>query len=306
LLAWWLEILRQSEVSRLNSEDELSPDQAQKKRLAGLFGRAAPTYDHVGPPFFRYFGKRLVEDAGVSPGIDLLDIASGRGATLFPAAKAVGFAGRVVGTDYSWPMVHEAAREIGNNNLSNVDVEHMDAEKLQFPDETFDLVVCGFAIFLFPNLMQAMSEFYRVLKPVGKIAVSTFAEIFNEDWTWLDELFKKYLPAETEEVVKPIASSNGHTFNTDEGLSEILKSAGFFRVQVTSETKDFIYTDEEEWWTSMWSHGGRQSMERLQEVSGVDILADFQFEAFEELRKMKQADGIHQEITALFGVGRKL
>ncbi len=290
----------------MNSEEELSPDQAQKNRLAGVFGRTAPTYDHVGPSFFSYFGKRLVEEAGVSPGIELLDVASGRGATLFPAAKAVGLSGRVVGTDYSWPMVHEIKREISNNNLTNVEVRHMDAEELQFSDESFDLLLCGFSIFLFPNLMQAMDEFRRVLKPVGKVAVSTFAEIFNEDWTWLGELFKKYLPPEMEEDVKPISTSNGYTFNTEEGLRDILTSAGFFQVQISRESKDFVYSDEEEWWSTMWSHGSRQFMEQIQESSGVDALAEFQFEAFEELRKMQRADGIHQQITALLGIGRKL
>ena len=151
-----------------------------------------------------------------------------------------------------------------------------------------------------------VQSFHRVLKPVGKIAVSTFAEVFNKDWDWLDELFKKYLPPEMADDAKPISSSDGHTFDTEEGLSEILTSAGFLRVQVSSETKDFIYADEEEWWTTLWSHGSRQSMERLQDTNGVDALADFQFEAFEELRKMILTDGIHQEITALFAVGRKL
>jgi hypothetical protein len=141
---------------------------------------------------------------------------------------------------------------------------------------------------------------------VGKIAVSTFAEQFQAEWSWLDELLKKYTPPEPESDQPADPESDAPVFDTEEGLSDILKSAGFFRIRIRSETKDFVYADEEEWWSSMWSHVMRHSMERIQAIRGIDALADFQFEAFEELRKMKQADGIHQEITVLFAVARKL
>lgn len=290
----------------MDKTEDLSPEQLKKKRLADVFGRAAPTYDRVGPPVFSHFGKRLVEEAGISPGSQLLDVATGRGASLFPAAKAVGPTGRVVGVDFSRAMVHEAMREIRAKNLKNVEAQHMDAEALLFPDESFDLVLSGFAIFFFPNLDKALSEFHRVLRPVGKVAVSTFAKVLPAEWEWLEPLLEKFVPMDQEEDQRDESAAASPEFDSEEGLSEILSSAGFLRVQVSSETKDFVYADEEEWWSTVWSHGMRQSLEKIQETSGVDALADFQFEAFEELRKMKKPDGIHQEITALFAVGRKL
>ena len=50
---------------------------------------------------------------------------------------------------------------------------HMDAEKLEFPDNSFDFVFCGFALFFFPSILKAVSEFKRVLKPGGRLVVST-------------------------------------------------------------------------------------------------------------------------------------
>ena len=66
-----------------------SPEPA-KLMLAGVFNRAAAIYGQVGPGYFGYFGKLLVEQAVLAPGMHVLDVGTGRGAVLFPAAQAVG------------------------------------------------------------------------------------------------------------------------------------------------------------------------------------------------------------------------
>ena len=48
----------------------------------------------------------------------------------------------------------------------------MDAEHLTFSDSSFDFVLCGFSLQFFPHLVQALSEFRRVLKPGGQIVVT--------------------------------------------------------------------------------------------------------------------------------------
>ncbi len=60
---------------------------AEKESVASLFSRAAPTYDTIGPHCFSHFGRRLAELADVPNGADVLDVAAGRGAVLFPAAE---------------------------------------------------------------------------------------------------------------------------------------------------------------------------------------------------------------------------
>ena len=50
----------------------------------------------------------------------------------------------------------------------------MDAEHLDFPDASFDRVLCGFGIMFFPNQMRALGEFRRVMKSGGRLAVSTW------------------------------------------------------------------------------------------------------------------------------------
>ncbi len=99
-----------------------------KERIAGVFSRAAPTYDQIGPQFFSYFGRRLVELAHIPGGAAVLDVACGRGAALLAAAEQAGRGGRVVGVDIASGMVSRTSAEIKRIGLQNVEVFEMDAE----------------------------------------------------------------------------------------------------------------------------------------------------------------------------------
>jgi SAM-dependent methyltransferase len=70
-----------------------------------MFDRLAPEYDAVGPACFAYFGRHLVEEAGVGYGQRVLDVACGRGAVLFSAAERAGTVGEVIGIDLAEEMV---------------------------------------------------------------------------------------------------------------------------------------------------------------------------------------------------------
>ncbi|NOH04911.1 MAG: methyltransferase domain-containing protein [Chloroflexi bacterium] len=282
-----------------------TPDSAQRKQqVSGLFNRVAAMYDHVGPRFFSHFGRRLVELAQIPDGANVLDVATGRGAVLIPAAESVGAQGHVVGIDLSEGMVRETAKEIARLGLSpNVEVREMDAESLQFPDESFDFVLCCFAIFFFPQLDRAMSEFRRVLRPNGRIVVATWDKAFDEQLAWFDEIIKTYLPPEPEESKATESDSTSQpVFDTPEGLEAIMKNAGFADIQIISETAEFAYATEEEYWSTLWSHGGRVALEAIEKATGAEGLQRFKADVFAKLQSMKQTDGIHQTFPVLFAL----
>jgi ubiquinone/menaquinone biosynthesis C-methylase UbiE len=278
----------------------------RKQGVAGVFGRAASTYDRVGPRFFSHFGRRLVELAQISSGANVLDIATGRGAVLFPTAEAAGPQGHATGIDLSKEMIQEDEEEIRRLSLQNVKVCEMDAEYLEFPDASFDCVLCSFAIFFFPQLDRALSEMRRVLKPNGQIAVTTWAGTRDEQWKWFEELIETYLPSESEtEQISNSQSTSKPIFNTPEGLEAILASAGFADIRIVSESQEFRYDDEEEWWSTLWSHGMRARLEAIEKKTGKAGLERFKADAFEKLRTIKQADSIYQNFTVLFGLAFK-
>lgn len=213
----------------------------------------------------------------------------------------------MVGIDLSEMMIQENWEEIKRLGLQNVKLQRMDAEYLEFPDESFDCVLCSFAIFFFPQLDRALSEMRRVLKPNGQIAVTTWASTRDEQWKWFEELTETYLPSESEpEQTSDPQSTSKPIFNTPEGLEAILASAGFVNIRVVSESREFIYADEEEWWSTLWSHGMRADLEAIEEKTGQDGLKRFQKDAFEKVQMIKQPDGIHQLFSVLFGLAFKL
>jgi ubiquinone/menaquinone biosynthesis C-methylase UbiE len=168
-------------------------DREKEEGIVGVFSRSASTFDRGGPRIFSHFGQRLVDLAQIAPGADVLDVAAGRGAVLFPAARQVGPHGRVVRIDLSTDMVRETTAEMQSFGWQHAAMHQMDAEQLDFPDASFDWVLCGFALWFFPQPYRALTEFFRVLRPGGGIGITTWVE----DCPFLHlcrEVFRPYLP----------------------------------------------------------------------------------------------------------------
>src|SRR5205085_10816081 len=138
--------------------------------VVGLWERAAETYE-TEFPYFRQMGERIVAHAALAPGESVLDIACGKGATIVPAARAVGPSGRVVGVDIVDAMVKAAADAVAAEGLTNVEVMVMDGEALTLPPESFDAVVMAFGLG-FMRADAVLPEVARVLRRPGRPVAS--------------------------------------------------------------------------------------------------------------------------------------
>ncbi|HTF08889.1 MAG TPA: methyltransferase domain-containing protein, partial [Asanoa sp.] len=145
-----------------------------KARIAGVFDRAAPTYEQSGVEFFAPPGRELVARARVRLGERVLDLGCGRGDVLLPAAAAVGPTGEVIGVDFAPGMI--AATTDAAKDLPWVRVTAGDADYPDFPPGSFDAVTAGFMVFLLPDPPAAVARWARLLRPGGRLALSTFAE----------------------------------------------------------------------------------------------------------------------------------
>jgi len=265
--------------------------QTKKDLLAGVFSRAAETYGQVGPRYFAHFGQRLVELARLAPGSVGLDVATGRGAILFPAARQVGSAGRIIGIDLASSMVEETTREIRRRGVVNAQVRQMDAEHLEFADETFDAVLCGFGLFFFPYLARALTGFRRVLKPNARLTASTWGKD-DASWAWVGPVNKAYgLKVEL----------TSHKLDERSACAEVFRAAGFADVRVVAEQAEYVYANEDEWWKTHWSHGYRAVLERVPP----DALDRYKAEIFAGLQAHKGPSGIREGFAVLFTTGRK-
>ena len=281
------------------SQSDPSEAVEQKQAVAGIFHRASSTYGQIGPGFFAHFGHRLVANAALPLNAQVLDVACGRGAILLPAAEAVGPNGFVTGIDLAEGMVQETTHETVKRGLSNVVIRQMDAEHLDFPDSSFDGILCGFALFFFPQLEHALAEFRRVLKPGGRIAVSTWGNEFDQEWEWFDNLTEKYLPSKPQEE-ENTSSSEKPEFATQEGMQKMFKAAGFRDIRVVSEIAEFAYATKEEWWETLWSHGFRGPLERIEKTGGAEALAQFKTECLTQMDAVKGSQNIQQSFQVLY------
>jgi ubiquinone/menaquinone biosynthesis C-methylase UbiE len=112
-------------------------------------------------------GEVLVERAGVEPGMDVLDVATGTGNVALPAARA---GARVIGLDLV-PELLDIARERVADAGFEVDWVEGDAEELPFEDESFDRVLSTFGHMFAPRHERAAAELVRVCRAGGAIGL---------------------------------------------------------------------------------------------------------------------------------------
>jgi ubiquinone/menaquinone biosynthesis C-methylase UbiE len=272
-------------------------DKSIEKRQESLrvFNQAASTYDQVGPGSFSYFGQRLVDVAEIAAGANVLDVAAGRGALLFPAAARVGPTGHVTGIDFAPNMVRETAKDIESRKLRYAEVRQMDAEQMDLADASFDWVMCGFALWMFADPALVLQEFHRVLRGGGHVALSTWAAD-NPSQTWCNEVLRPFVFAPG---AKNLPAKIDTRFDTPLQIETALQQAGFTNIRITVEEKEFIYTDEEQYWSSLWSAGFRRQLEKMTS----ELLEQAKSEVFSKLQVVKQPDGFHKVSRALFAFG---
>jgi SAM-dependent methyltransferase len=263
-------------------------EETRKAQTKALFNRLVPDHAAAGPGPFAHYGRRLAEIGGVESGHRVLDVATGRGAVLFPATERVGEAGEAIGVDLAEVMVRATNEEAARRGL-RARAMVMDAEQLDFPDAAFDRVFCGFGVMFFPNLDRALSEFRRVLKPGGRIGVSTWRASQTEDLT---EVLK--------ELGLPRAEPPGWITEPDD-LERPLVRAGFADVRVVTDAATFCYADLEQYWQNARGTGQRRVLDALDTAQLERVRATLA----ERLRAHQQPDGIHLVATALLAVASR-
>jgi enediyne biosynthesis protein CalE5 len=122
----------------------------------------------------QHVSERMVELAEVKPGQRVLDIATGIGEPALLAASRVGPAGWVVATDLSSQMLDIARERATTLGLTNVELIEADAERLDFPDGSFDTILCRWGLTDLSNPLNTLVAIRRLLNPKGSFATSVW------------------------------------------------------------------------------------------------------------------------------------
>ncbi|MGY1695115.1 class I SAM-dependent methyltransferase [Geodermatophilus sp. SYSU D00814] len=251
-----------------------------RERVAGVFDRAAPTYDAVGVEMFGPIAERLVTELDPRPGERVLDVGCGRGAVLLRAAARVGPTGSVTGVDLAPGMV-ERARAAAEATGVPADVRIADAEDPG--GGPYDVVASSLVLFFLPDPAAALRAWRALLVDGGRVGVTTFGP-YDEAWRDVDAVFAPYLPPQLRDARTSGASG---PFASDAGVEDLLRGAGFADPRTTHLTVPVRFTDEDHWHTWSWSVGQRGFWELVPEGERDAVRA----EAYRRVRRCRHDDG---------------
>ncbi|AXV07855.1 hypothetical protein DVS28_a3179 [Euzebya pacifica] len=233
---------------------------------AAVFDRAAATYDRVGVDFFSTFGRLLVDHAGVALGERVLDIGTGRGAVLFPAAAAVGPEGHVLGLDLAPGMVERTSAEVAERGLDHVRVVLGDAADPPLADEGFDAVLSSLVLFFLHDPAAGVRRWARLVSPGGRLGLCTFLPDGD------DERFRELVEAfvEVPDHIEPQPQPDGPTsfelVKDVAWLDDAIAAAGLVDIDAVEVRHATGFEDVEQWWRWAWSQGMRSALELIPEA----------------------------------------
>jgi len=176
--------------------------------------------------------------ASLASGERVLDLACGTGVVTVNAARSVAAHGAVLGTDLSGQMIEVAKQRALEQQLSNVSFQRMDAEALDLPDASFDVVLCALGLMYLPDPQRALREWLRVLKPGGRVAIAIWGKRVNCGWSPVFPI----VDAEVETDVCPLFFSLGEP----DVLAQVCRDTGFHDVQQRRVATVLKYSDSDE------------------------------------------------------------
>ncbi|HVX77783.1 MAG TPA: methyltransferase domain-containing protein [Bradyrhizobium sp.] len=149
--------------------EDTRPLDINREMVEQAYDRWAPVYDLVFGGVFSK-GRDAAIQATNKLGGRVLEVGVGTGISLPLYSPNV----RIFGTDISEEMLKKAKRRVTEGDLKNIEgLAVMDAEKLEFPDNSFDVVMAQYVVTAVPNPEAALDEFARVLRPGGELIILT-------------------------------------------------------------------------------------------------------------------------------------
>jgi len=228
------------------------------RRAARTYGAAADHYDLDALSFWDRFGAATVSQLPLAAGDSVLDLCCGAGASAIPAAHVIGAAGRVQGIDVAEPLLKLARARAALEGLANVEFRQGDATCTGLADGSFGAVVCVFGVFFAPDMTAFMQEMWRLVRPGGVLAVTTWGPGLFEP---ANSLFWDYVREVEPALYK--AFSPWDEITTPEALASLFSRAGAQRPTVRPSPAHHLLDSPDDFWDVVLGSGYRATVDAL-------------------------------------------
>ncbi len=169
------------------AEEELKKGnqfEGKEEYIKDVFTEIADYYDEMNDimsmGMVQGWHKFMMKKAGDISGKKCLDVGTGTGEIAFHVARTAGAGSTVIGVDITPKMLELAEKKEKELDLPvKIDWRVGDALKLEFEDDTFNLVTSGYMLRNVTDILQAVSEMHRVLAPGGKVVVAELSKPKN-------------------------------------------------------------------------------------------------------------------------------
>ncbi|WP_363345807.1 class I SAM-dependent methyltransferase [Methylocystis echinoides] len=229
-----------------------------KAKAAAAYNAAADYFDHPVSSFWHRFGRRTVERLGLRAGETVLDVCCGSGGSALPAAEAVGSQGKVVAVDLAERLVKLGETKARARGLRNIEFKTGDMLALGYPDASFDAIVCVFGIFFVPDMVAAAKELWRMLRPGGRLAVTTWGPDLFEP---ANSAFWEAIGAERPDLMKGF--NPWERISTPTGLRKMLGEAGIENAEIVAQARNHPLNSPEDWWLIAMGSGYRGAIAQI-------------------------------------------
>jgi ubiquinone/menaquinone biosynthesis C-methylase UbiE len=236
----------------------VSAHQETRARAAATYNAASDTYDAPENTFWERFGARTVERLRLGPGMRVLDVCAGSGASAIPAAEAVGSSGDVIAIDIAEAMLDRLRAKAERRGLTQLRTRPGDLLALPAPAAAFDAVICVFGIFFLDDMAAGIRELWQRVAPGGRLAVSTwgprlFEPLNTQFWDAVrrerPDLYKGFNPWDS--VTEP------------QSLRALLTAGGVGEAEIVAEPATHALVAPTAWWALVMGSGYRGTVEQL-------------------------------------------
>ena len=229
-----------------------------KVRATSTYNAAADYFDAPALSFWDRIGQRTVERMSLKVGACVLDACCGSGASAIPAAKAIGPSGRLLGVDLAENLLRLARGKASQLGLTQAEFRLKDIEELDPSTETFDAVICVFGIFFVPDMPSGVRSLWRVLRPGGQLAITTWGPRVLEPGS---SAFWNAVRNERPDLYKSF--NPWDRINEPRALASMLLEAGVHTDDLLAEAGAQPLSSPEDFWTIAMGSGYRGTIEQL-------------------------------------------